>query len=361
MKKLLTYLLICLYALSITSYAQQKKATDLPNISVIGSFLGTHTDEKDDFSVNEIELSFQHMLYPSVKADIFMALHKEGDNKLELALEEAYVTFIDLAGVIAPNMASNLGIGAILGKKMVNFGKLNPLHPEQRKFIDRPLATQQVLGGHESLSGEGAQLAYLLPLPFFSQIELGYWKVAKHEEEESSQTEEAHGVEYEKELLNTRLWNSMAISEQQEIELGLSFLLGNASAESKKEQQELIGLDLSYTHELGVNQKLSLQGEYYNALYGEEDEPNEGRKRQIGGFVSAFYSFNASYEAGLRYGTLGKHGDEGQSKTQWSLIAVKQLTDTSKFRLQYNTGDQVEDTAYLQFIFGMGPHSHVLQ
>mgnify|MGYP004176378397 CR=1 FL=1 len=32
----------------------------------------------------------------------------------------------------------------------------------------------------------------------------------------------------------------------------------------------------------------------------------------------------------------------------------------SKFRLQYNSGENVENTIYAQFIFGMGPHSHVL-
>ena len=149
MKYFISCLVILFSLLCISGNAQQAKPTDIPNISVIGSFLGMHTDHADSFEVSEIELSFQHMLYPSVKADIFMALHKE-DGELKLALEEGYVTFLDLFGGVAPNLLSILGIEGIIGKKMFNFGKINPLHPEQWSFIDRPIATQHVLGGAES-------------------------------------------------------------------------------------------------------------------------------------------------------------------------------------------------------------------
>ena len=198
--------------LSTNTYAQTtKEVTDLPDISVIGNFMATHTDSSKSFDVKEIEFSFQHYLYPSVKADVFAALHKEnGERKFEL--EEAYITFSDLYNVLVPNSATNLGLGAIVGSKLLNIGKTNPLHPEQWDFVDRPLVLKNFLGNEEGLSAEGGQLMYLLPVPFFSQIELGYWTANKHEEEEGATHS---GIEYENRLFTGRLWNSVPLSETQ--------------------------------------------------------------------------------------------------------------------------------------------------
>ena len=137
-------------------------------------------------------------------------------------------------------------------------------------------------------------------------------------------------------------------------------MLGNATASSAESQQAVTGLDATYNLELNTNQSLMLQTEYFQALYGEDGEE---RASQSGGYVSAFYKFNEHYQAGVRYGTLGKHGQEADSttKSQLAYILTRQLTETSKFRIQYNTGENVTDTMYAQFIFGMGPHSHVLQ
>ncbi len=333
-----------------------KEVTDLPDISVIGNMIGTQSDGKNDFSVKEIELSFQHYLYPSLKADVFMALHKEDSGQRNFELEEAYVTALDLYGLLNPNSSRNLGLGLALGQKRVNIGKVNPLHPEQWRFVDRPLAIQQFLGGAEGLSAEGGHLNYLLPLPIFSQVELGYWTVQAHAEEAGA--EEAHGVEFENKLLNGRLWNSLALSQSQELELGLNYLLGNASSSSTDDQQTVMGLDLTYSKEFAMDRYLKLQAEFYQAKYGEEGESPE---EQQGGFLSGVYQFSPKFQAGVRYGTLSKHGDEGNVKNQVALMATRQLSETSKFRLQYNSGDNVTSAVYAQFIFGMGPHSHVLQ
>ena len=110
--------------------------------------------------------------------------------------------------------------------------------------------------------------------------------------------------------------------------------------------------------DLGASQALTLQSEFYQANYGEHGEE---LANQTGGYISAHYKLNSHYRVGLRHGILSAHGDEGNDQSQTAIMLTQQLTDTSKFRLQYNTGDQVENAVYAQFIFGMGPHSHVLQ
>ena len=121
-------------------------------------------------------------LYTSVSTSVFAALHREDDDTMAFELEEAYVTFSDFYSIIMPDSKTSLGLGATIGKKLIPVGKVNSLHPEQYAFVDRPIAIQQFFGSGEGLSGEGGYLFYLLPLPFFSQVELGTWTVAAHEE-----------------------------------------------------------------------------------------------------------------------------------------------------------------------------------
>ena len=362
MKKILLTLLGVLFMLQTPSMAQKanSKVTDLPNISVIGNLVGVHSESKKSFDVNEIEFAFQHYLYPTVKADVFAALHKE-DGKHNFELEESYVTFLDVFGLVAPNMPFNPGIKSIVGKKLVGIGKTNALHPEQWVFVDRPIAIKQFFGTDHGLSGEGAQLDYLLPLPFFSQIEVGYWKVAAHEEAHEGEGEghsEAHGVEYTDNVINTRLWNSYSLSDTKEVELGLNYLSSNTNSTIAVNRQDVLGVDISYLQEMNNSNWLKLQAEYYQANYAEENGTE--RELQTGGYLSSYFKFSKNYQTGIRYGLLGKHGDHGESVDQISLILVRQLTETSKFRVQYNASEKAENTVLAQFIFGMGPHSHVL-
>lgn len=355
-KSIMAFLMLSISFGSVQAQTKQT-ATDLPNISVIGNFLGTHTKNETSFDVKEIEFSFQHYLYPSVKADIFAALHKEDSGERHFELEEGYITFSDLLGVIIPDSDFNLGIGALVGKKLLNVGKINPLHPEQRDFVNRPIVIKQFLGEEEGLSPEGAQLSYLLPFDFFSQLEMGYWTASSHEEEIGEEHEES-SIEYSNRIFNTRLWNSFTIDNSKELEVGFSYVIGNVGAAIDTDKQTIYGMDITYTHELSTNQELKFQSELYQALYGDDGEE---RASQSGGFLSGFMKLNDYYQTGIRYGFLGKHGDEGLVTNQWSILLTRQLTDTSKFKIQYNTGENVDNTLSAQFIFGMGPHSHVLQ
>jgi len=341
---------LAVFLLTTSVYSQ---VTNIPNISVIGNFLGSSSDESKTFEVKEIEFSFQHYLYPGINANVFTALHKEESGERVFELEEAYVDFTNLTEVFFGNNDERFQIGSTVGKKFLNVGKINALHPEQWNFVDRSTPTQYMLGGEENLSAEGAQASYLLPLPFFSQIEAGYWtaNADTHEGEEHS------SVEYTNRLFTARLWNGFELSETDEIEISISNLVGNATATSTDDKQDLLVYNINYLKELN-NDKLTVTGEVYSAEYGED---GEARETQDGFFLSGHYSFNNQYEAGIRYGFLGKHGDEGDNTRQYSYLVTKRLTETSKFRIQVNTGDNIEDTVLAQFIFGMGPHSHVLQ
>ena len=332
------------------------KATDLPNISLIGQLAAISNEKGSSFGVSEIELAFQHYLYPSVRADIFTAFHKE-DGKTNVELEEAYLTFSDFIGVLNNDLNSGQGLGVVLGRKFVGFGKTNALHSEQWDFVDKPLVAQQFFGKDHGLAGEGAELSTLLPLPFFSQLSVGYWSLDHAEDDHHAGETEHHGVEYKDSLLNARLWNSLALTESREFEFGLSILTDNLQEKSSSKRQDLIGLDFTLNEALGGYQNLKLSAEILQAKYSEEGGSKE---KQNGAYLSAYYTLDKYYKAGIRYGVLGEYADE-KRKDVWSLLLVRQLTETSKFKFQVNLEEKQEPTFLIKFAFGMGPHSHVLQ
>ena len=306
MKKLL-YILFFMCMTSLTFAQSDVKATDLPDISVIGNFQAIYGETTNEFGVSEIEFSFQHYLFPGVKANVFTALHEE-DDEMAFELEEAFVDFATFfSTVFNTNLSSDLGV--IIGQKFLNVGKINALHPEQWEFIDRDISTSYFLGGEESLSAQGVRVTGLLPLPYFAQLELGYWDGAH------SHSDEHTSVEYTENMISSRLWNSFNFSKNRELEIGLNYLSANNGMSD--DTQELVVVDLTYDVVNNSSDSYKVQSELYRANYGEDGEDKEV---QSGFFVSGLYQFSPNYEVGLRYGFLGSHGDEGDDETQISLF-----------------------------------------
>lgn len=335
--------------------AQQKQVTDLPDISIIGQF-NTHlsqTEKKGE--VSEIELAFSHYLYPTVKADVYVGIHKE-EGKHTLELEEAMVNFSDLLAVAVPQWETAPGIGAIVGKKRLGIGRLNPLHSEQRPFIANPAVVTHLFGVH-GLAAEGLQLNTLLPLPIFSQLELGFWTTATHEEHEKEHKKH-EGMEYGHRLATARLWNSVAVSSRVELEWGLNYLLGNATASKSDAKQDLVAVDAKLASHARGKHAWDVQAEYYTVTYGDDGQK---RHAQTGAYMSGVYGLTNQLKMGLRAGYLGKHGHEGKQRDQVSILAIRQLTETTKFNVQYQFEKDKDALLLLQFIFGMGPHAHALQ
>ena len=365
--------LLLVIVVSSTLIAQEKtnQALTLPEISLIGNFVGQASDESKEFNVSEIEFNFQTYIYPGAKATVVSALHKE-DGTHAFELEEAYVDISNIFHFMLPNAKAPFALGTLVGKKKIGFGKVNPLHPEQWDFVDRSAATNYFLGGTEGIYGEGIQFTGLLPLPFFSQLDVGVWTAsASHEheehegeEEEEEEEEDEHPKLYDENLtylnrvFHARLWNSFELGKNAELEFGLNTLLGNINAKTQHEKQAVSAIDLTYTYELNPLQSIKVQTEIYTASYLLE-EPNKAN--QTGGFIALTGDVTSKSQLGLRYSSIGSHGNTGYKHDGFAFSATRQLTDTAKLRLQYNASGFEADSVAFQFIFGMGPHAHVLQ
>ncbi len=122
-----------------------------PDISVIGNFLAVMGknpfNAQPSLQLSEAEVAFQAVVDPYSRADFFVAVGPEGAE-----VEEGFITFTSLP--------ANLLLKA--GKMRAQFGKVNTLHTHLMATSDRPLVTENLVGGEEGLSDAGLSLSHLV-------------------------------------------------------------------------------------------------------------------------------------------------------------------------------------------------------
>ncbi len=346
----------------------------LPDISILGNIVGKissyeNDSSKDKILPKEIEVAFQGYLYPSVRSDIFFSLHRH-ENEFKVDLEEANVTFLKLW--------DNFSLK--VGKSLIDFGKINKVHQHERPYVDQPMAITTFLGEH-GLSGEGFNLSYLFPIPIFLQIDAGYWWVALHEhgyEEKKLQTaplidingenieeilvpkENAGEFSLADKVYSNRLWSSFGITKDSELEIGFSFVRGMGSHYlHHKDETQIFGFDLTYKLFPLAFKKIIFQTEVLKAIR----EVPIGILERYGMYNYLGYQVSKFWVLGLRYDWTENIFPTKETRSSISAIITRNLTETTKLRLQYNRflEEQEISEGYLQIVFGLGPHSHVLQ
>jgi len=125
-----------------------------PDTSVIGNVLAVAGENpaSDDppLSLDEVEVAFQAIVDPYARADVYIAAGQDG-----VEVEEGFITMTALPG--------NLLLKA--GKLRAQFGKMNTLHTHRVPGADRPLVSQNLLGGHDGFSDSGFSLSHLVQNP----------------------------------------------------------------------------------------------------------------------------------------------------------------------------------------------------
>ena len=379
MKKKLFFPL--LLSLGVSAYAQEGPTppqgmrgtpANLPDISLVGVIDGHTSSGKSDETRNtlefrEVETAFQGYIYPEMKADVFLALHKHGG---EYASEicEAKVSFLRLAE----------GLSAEVGKVNTEFGKLNKAHSHTRAMADQPAALTNFLGDH-ALNPQGGVLKYLLPLPFYAQAQVGAWQGSPHEHhveadnmadvldiDQSTVTvvlapEETEDFSPAGKIYTGRLNMSFPLSAGAELELGTSFLKGKGSHwEHHQDNIKLSGADFTLKFWPTAYKRLTLQGEYLRLVR----EVPAGKLKRDGLYLFANYRAGKYWDFGARL-DYAENAFPGLTRERdYSLIATRRLTETTTLRAQYkhiNLDGEKTDEGWFQLSFGLGPHSHELE
>ncbi len=125
-----------------------------PDISVIGDFIASagHNpfNPTPSFQMHESEIGLQAIVDPYARADFFISFGETGVN-----LEEGYITFTSLPA----------GFVAKAGKMRAAFGKVNTLHNHVLPWVDRPLVSQNLVGGEDGIDDAGVSIEHIIPAP----------------------------------------------------------------------------------------------------------------------------------------------------------------------------------------------------
>jgi hypothetical protein len=125
-----------------------------PDIAVIGDFLGAAGNGAGHgtpaLEMHESELALQAILDPYARADFFISFGEHG-----VDLEEGFVTFPALPGHFQLRV----------GKMRAAFGKVNTLHNHVLPWTDRPLVTNNLVGGEDGIDDAGLALSRVFAGP----------------------------------------------------------------------------------------------------------------------------------------------------------------------------------------------------
>jgi len=217
--------------------------------------------------------------------------------------------------------------------------------------VNQPLVLN-IFFGPDGLTGEGGNLSYLLPLPFFLQVDLGAWRMQVDPGQSSTDFSMANIV------LSTRLYTSFAPSDDSEFELGLSAVSGNGSHFTEfQDDAKIYGLDLTYLLWPASNERLIFQTELLNLV---RTLP-AGELQRYGFYSYAGYQPDKNWEFGARYDVADNALVDNDRRSAIAFIITDKITEITKLRLQYDYNMQSgAHEVYIQMVFGMGPHSHSL-
>jgi len=123
---------------------------------------GHHAPFERGFSVRSVELALDGAVDPYFKGVCNLALALDHDGGTTLELEEAY----------AMTTALPWSLQAKAGQMYAAFGRQNSQHAHEWAFVDQPLVLSRLFGG-DGLRNPGAQLSWLAPTPFYSELILG--------------------------------------------------------------------------------------------------------------------------------------------------------------------------------------------
>jgi hypothetical protein len=317
-----------------------------PDMAVIGDFLGAAghntVNPSPAMEMHESEASFQAVVDPYARADFFLSFGEEGVN-----LEEGYLTFPALPG----------GLLVKVGKQRAAFGKVNSLHNHVLPWTDRPLVTNNLVGGEDGIDDAGFSVARLIPNPWFFLEATG--QVFRGDSSDLYHSSKPGDVSYV-----AHLRGYQDITENTNIDLGWSYSRGHNTA------GVVDGMDLGrfVTDLWGIDATLRwrpLARSIYHSFVGRSEliwsnrEQQPGTQHAFGYYVSGDYQLARRWFAGMRYDRSGRADAASLTDSGQSLMLTYWPSEFSQVRGQYRRTKYVEDTAnefLFQFQFSIGAH-----
>jgi hypothetical protein len=311
-----------------------------PDTSVIGNFAGVAGEnalsDQPPLSLTEVETAFQAIVDPYARADFFLSAGPEG-----LEVEEGYITFTSLPA----------GILLKAGKMRAQFGKVNTMHTHILPWIDRPLLTENMIGGEEGLTDAGMSISKLIPNGFMFLDAIG--------EVYSGNSDVFHSEERSRLNYVGHLRGYRDLTEGTNIDLGVSYAHGPSAAFPDFTKQ-LTGIDATFRYRplrRAIYQQFVGRTEL---VWSRQDLPDGPQQQAFGVYGSADYQFARRWFVGVRGDRAGRVLDSTLHDTGGSLTLTFRPSEFSQVRGQYRHTRYAEATTanefLFQFNFAIGAH-----
>jgi hypothetical protein len=344
--------------------------------------LGDHDPMKRGFSMRNAEIALDGAVDPYFKGFANLVFKLDKNNETESELEETYFQTADLPG--------NFQVKG--GQFFANFGRQNSQHPHAWAFVDEPLILNRAFGP-DGLRGIGAQVSWLAPLPYYTELSLGVldgqggtaFGFRNPGDPDSLGVDRFHGratidrgISGPQDLVYVpRLSTSFDLTDTQTIVLGTSGAFGSNDT-GEHDRTEIYGTDIYWKWKPANAQEgfpfVSWQTEALYQRFGAGADPTApggalpGENLRDYGFYSQVqWGFRPRWVAGLRgeYVTGNKGAYDASDIFRGDRTRVAPMltwfpTEFSKIRLQYDydQGEYFKDahSIWLQMEFLLGSH-----
>ena len=319
-----------------------------PDMAVIGDFLGAAgrnlVNPNPALEMHESEASFQAVVDPYARADFFISFGEEGVN-----LEEGFVTLTSLPG----------GLLTKVGKMRAAFGKVNSLHNHVLPWADRPLVTQNLVGGEDGIDDAGISVARLIPNPWLFLEATG--QVFRGDSGDDLFHSSKRGdLSY---VGHVRAYHD--ITEDSNIDFGFSASHGHNPAgivdgtDVGRFTTQLYGLDATYRWR-------PLSRSIYHSFVGRTEwiwsrrDQFDGQQNGMGMYLSGDYQLARRWFAGARLDRSNRANDASLVDTGGSFLVTYWPSEFSQVRTQYRRtnyalGPSANELLF-QFQFSIGAH-----
>lgn len=321
-----------------------------PDIAIIGNMLGAagHNPNSDQptFGLDEVETSFQAVVDPYARADVFLSAGPGG-----LDIEEGFVTFNTLPG----------GLLLKAGKMRAQFGKVNTMHTHVLPWTDRPLVTENLVGGDDGISESGLSVSRLIENPFMFVELTGETFYGSSEVFDSQKRTDLVYV------ARARAYRDL--TEGTNLDLGTSFAYGPSAVVPDlvppgDTSTRLIGVDATFRYRplrRAIYRRFIGRSEF---IWSQPRQSGVAGQTAFGMYASGDYQFARRWYAGARYDRSGRAWEAGTTDTGGAFYLTYWPSEFNQVRGQYrhtNYGDGVHANEFLfQFLFSIGAHgAHV--
>jgi hypothetical protein len=318
-----------------------------PDIAVIGDFLGAAGSNKVNpgpaLEMHESEAAFQAIVDPYARADFFFSFGEQG-----VTLEEGYLTFPAIPG----------GLLVRVGKMRAAFGKVNTLHNHVLPWTDRPIVTNNLVGGEDGIDDAGFSVARLIPNKWIFLEATG--QVFRGDSNELFRSSKRGDLSYVGHLRGYQ-----DITDNTNIDLGISFSRGHNAAGIVDDidvgnfRTTLYGADATVRWR-------PLQRSIYHSFVGRSEVvwsrrgQFNGLQRSLGYYVSGDYQFGRRWFVGGRYDWSKRADNASLLDKGESAVLTYWPSEFSQVRGQYRRTQYaigpIANEFLMQFQFSIGAH-----